>query len=215
LSDRLANPEGQALVVMKRPSATIDNAPPVLRVVPQKIEGEVRGRRRGVGRASITRPSSRSTQIAGVSPRTTERPMVQEQYTIRVARPKEPSILPRARARVLGQRRCDLAEFRCRGSEEMKARFVVLTLCVATLTPGCARQGKDQTSVITRRLDGEPKTLNPLLGTSVPDMDVTALLFANLLEYDEKLNLLPGLAESVEADAAHRVYTVKFRPGAR
>ncbi len=97
----------------------------------------------------------------------------------------------------------------------MKAPFVVLSLCVATLTPGCARQGKDQTSVITRRLDGEPKTLNPLLGTSVPDMDVSALLFANLLEYDEKLNLLPGLAESVEADAAHRVYTVKLRPGTR
>ena len=64
----------------------------------------------------------------------------------------------------------------------MRVPVVVLSLGIATLASGCARQGKDQTSVITRRLDGEPKTLNPLLATSVPDMDVTALLFANLLE---------------------------------
>jgi peptide/nickel transport system substrate-binding protein len=75
--------------------------------------------------------------------------------------------------------------------------------------------GKDQERVLHRRLEGEPQTLNPLTATSDPEQVVIALLQRNLLDYDEKLRLVPGLADSVEPDEAHLVYTVTLRDGAR
>ena len=89
---------------------------------------------------------------------------------------------------------------------------VVLGACAAA---GCGVKGKDQDAVILRRLEGEPKTLNALLITSDPDQVVLSMLSRNLLEYDEKLDLVPGLAESVEADEAHKVYTVTLKDGIR
>jgi peptide/nickel transport system substrate-binding protein len=75
--------------------------------------------------------------------------------------------------------------------------------------------GKDQDRVLHRRLEGEPQTLNALTSTSDPENVVIALLQRNLLDYDEKLNLVPGLAEAVEVDESRLVYTVKLREGAR
>jgi len=80
-------------------------------------------------------------------------------------------------------------------------------LCAAS----CGVRGKDQEQVLNRRLDGEPKTLNVLTATSGPEWDVLSLLTRNLLDYDEKLNLIPGLAESVEPDAGWLAFTVRLR----
>jgi peptide/nickel transport system substrate-binding protein len=94
----------------------------------------------------------------------------------------------------------------------MKKRFVVLALFLAS----CGGPvGKDQERVLHRRLEGDPQTLNPLISTSDPENVVIALLQRGLLDYDEKLNLVPGLAESVEADESRLVYTVKLREGVR
>lgn len=75
--------------------------------------------------------------------------------------------------------------------------------------------GKDQDRVLHRRLEGEPQTLNALISTSDPENVVIALLQRNLLDYDENLNLVPGLAESIEPDETGLVYTVTLRAGAR
>jgi len=75
--------------------------------------------------------------------------------------------------------------------------------------------GKDQDRVLHRRLEGEPQTLNALISTSDPENVVIALLQRNLLDYDEKLNLVPGLAESIEADESRLVYMVTLREGVR
>ncbi len=75
--------------------------------------------------------------------------------------------------------------------------------------------GKDQGRVLYRRLEGEPQTLNPLVATSDPENVVIALMQRNLLDYDEKLNLVPGLAEEVSASPDHLVFTVRLRPDAR
>ena len=89
-------------------------------------------------------------------------------------------------------------------------------LALALLAAACGGPvGKEQDRVLHRRLEGEPQTLNPLISTSDPETVVIALLQRNLLDYDEKLNLVPGLAESVEADPSHLVYTVKLREGVR
>ena len=75
--------------------------------------------------------------------------------------------------------------------------------------------GKDQSLVLHRRLEGEPQTLNALTATSDPENVVIALLQRNLLDYDEDLDLVPGLAESVDADESRLVYTIRLRQSAR
>jgi peptide/nickel transport system substrate-binding protein len=92
-------------------------------------------------------------------------------------------------------------------------RLAVAALLLALAA--CGVRGKDQTSVIRRRLDGEPKTLNPILATTDAEQIVVALLSRNLLDYDENLNLVPGLAEEVSDSPDHLVFTVRLRPDAR
>lgn len=92
-------------------------------------------------------------------------------------------------------------------------RRALLALVLAA--SACGPVGKEQERVLHRRLEGEPQTLNPVIATSDPEVVVIALLQRNLLDYDENLNLVPGLAESVEADPAHLVYTVRLREGVR
>ena len=88
-------------------------------------------------------------------------------------------------------------------------------LAALVLLSACGVRGKSQESVVRRRLDGEPKTLNPILTTTDPEQVVLALLERNLLDYDEKLNLVPGLAEEVSSSPDHLVYTIRLRKDAR
>lgn len=95
------------------------------------------------------------------------------------------------------------------------SRRVPLRLAFVLLLCGCGVTGKDQESVIRRRLEGEPKTLNPLLATADPELVVLALTSRNLVDWDEKLALVPGLAESVTESADHRSFTFRLRADAR
>ena len=91
-----------------------------------------------------------------------------------------------------------------------------LALLFLVFAPACGGPvGKEQDRVLHRRLEGAPQTLNALTATSDPENVVIALLQRNLLDYDENLNLVPGLAESVEADDTRLVYTVTLRGDAR
>ena len=96
-----------------------------------------------------------------------------------------------------------------------RRRRAILAAFLALSGLACGTRGKDQASVIHRRLDGEPKTLNPILTTTDPEQVVVALLSRNLLDYDEKLNLVPGLAEGVSESADHLVFTIRLRADAR
>ena len=86
---------------------------------------------------------------------------------------------------------------------------------IAVLLSACGVRGKSQDSVVRRRLDGEPKTLNPILATTDAEQIVLALVERNLLDYDEKLNLVPGLAEEVSDSPDHLVTTIRLRKDAR
>ena len=88
-------------------------------------------------------------------------------------------------------------------------------LAAALLLSACGVRGKSQDSVLRRRLDGEPKTLNPILATTDAEQVVLALLERNLLDYDEKLNLVPGLAEDVSDSPDHLTTTIRLRKDAR
>ncbi len=88
-------------------------------------------------------------------------------------------------------------------------------LAAAFALAACGVRGKSQDSVVRRRLDGEPKTLNPILATTDSEQVVLALLERNLLDYDDKLNLVPGLAEEVSDSPDHLVTTIRLRKDAR
>lgn len=61
-------------------------------------------------------------------------------------------------------------------------------------------------------LVGNPLYINPILaGTNDVDLDLTKLMFAGLLRYDNNLKLQPDLAESYEISEDGRVYQVILR----
>lgn len=61
-------------------------------------------------------------------------------------------------------------------------------------------------------LIGYPLYINPILAnTNDIDLDLTSLLFAGLLEYDQNLDLQPNLAESWEVSEDGKIYTLTLR----
>lgn len=56
---------------------------------------------------------------------------------------------------------------------------------------------------------------NPIYATSTADRTVAKLLFSGLLQYDQNNQLVGDLAESWQADARGKVYTVALRPDLR
>ncbi len=98
----------------------------------------------------------------------------------------------------------------------MISRRFLATAAAALLFAGCGGpKGKHPESVVQRRLEGEPRTLNPILATTDPENVVLALVVRNLLEYDENLKLVPGLAERFEVSPDLRTFTLTLRDGLR
>lgn len=98
------------------------------------------------------------------------------------------------------------------------------TAIVAALTSGAyadnhvhpetgEKLAEDQTFTY-RLLDGIP-TLDPQLNEDVSGSDILRDLFEGLLNQDAKGNLIPGVAESWEANDDNTVYTFKLRDDAK
>lgn len=68
---------------------------------------------------------------------------------------------------------------------------------------------------LTEGLVGEPQFINPVLSeTSGVDMDLTRLVYAQLLKFDDEENLAPDLAEQLpEISKDQKTYTLKLKPG--
>jgi peptide/nickel transport system substrate-binding protein len=66
----------------------------------------------------------------------------------------------------------------------------------------------------TEGLVGEPRFVNPsFAATSTVDADLTRLVFSGLLRYDERLGIVPDLAERYTTSDDGRTYTVTLREG--
>jgi len=63
-----------------------------------------------------------------------------------------------------------------------------------------------------RRLDGDVTSLNPVTGNSSYEQEVTRLLFTPLLQLDQQLNLIPGLAVKWDISSDGRLYTFHLNP---
>jgi ABC-type transport system substrate-binding protein len=68
--------------------------------------------------------------------------------------------------------------------------------------------------VLRRRLVGEPGTLNAVLQTTLPEQQVLQYVSRNLLDFDSRLDLVPGLAESFEVSPDGKEVRLKIRDGA-
>jgi len=65
----------------------------------------------------------------------------------------------------------------------------------------------------TEALVGQPKYINPILcQTNDVDMDLSHLIFSGLFKYNDKLELIPDLAQSYEVSEDQKTYTVKLKP---
>ena len=67
---------------------------------------------------------------------------------------------------------------------------------------------------LVRRLEGDVTSLNPISGSSRYEAEVTWFLFTPLLQLDQELNLIPGLAEKWEISTDGRLYTFHLNPRA-
>ena len=75
---------------------------------------------------------------------------------------------------------------------------------------GPARSG----GTLRRRLVGDPATLNSVLQSGVPEQQVLQYVSRNLLDFDSRMRLVPGLAESFAVSPDGRSYTFTIRPDA-
>jgi peptide/nickel transport system substrate-binding protein len=67
---------------------------------------------------------------------------------------------------------------------------------------------------ITEGLVGQPQFINPILAAaSSVDSDVSKVIYAQLLKFDDKLSLVPDMAESLPAVSEdQKTYTLKLKP---
>ncbi|HYR46745.1 MAG TPA: ABC transporter substrate-binding protein [Thermoanaerobaculia bacterium] len=68
--------------------------------------------------------------------------------------------------------------------------------------------------VLRRRLLGEPTTLNAVLQSGLPEQQVLQYLSRNLLDFDSRMILVPGLAERYEVSADGREFRFTLRADA-
>ncbi|HEY3123361.1 MAG TPA: ABC transporter substrate-binding protein, partial [Thermoanaerobaculia bacterium] len=97
----------------------------------------------------------------------------------------------------------------CRGKEQAAVLEAPRATPVATAVPEPVLGYIDETrsgtpvdgGVLRRRLIGEPTTLNAVLQAGLPEQQVLQCVSRNLLDFDSRMNLVPGLAESYQVSA--------------
>jgi peptide/nickel transport system substrate-binding protein len=65
--------------------------------------------------------------------------------------------------------------------------------------------------VLRRRLIGDPTTLNAVMQSGLPEQQVLQYVSRNLLDFDARMRLVPGLAERYEVSADGRTFTFVLR----
>lgn len=81
-----------------------------------------------------------------------------------------------------------------------------LSLCAPWLT-GCTRPGDDETQVIRMGVTSRPRTLDPRRATDALSSRVNRLIYRQLVDFDERMQAVPDLAEWQQlSDTHYRFY---------
>ncbi len=88
----------------------------------------------------------------------------------------------------------------------------ILGLLLLGLT-ACGRTPHN--NVLNTRLSAEPSILNPILSTDATSSSVEGLIFSGLMKVNDKLELIPDLAETVSISPDGKTYTFHLKPGVK
>ncbi|MCA1585842.1 MAG: ABC transporter substrate-binding protein, partial [Acidobacteria bacterium] len=99
-------------------------------------------------------------------------------------------------------------------ARERRLGRVGLVGLVAIVACACARSAPTEPDVITMAVFASPNSFDPRIATDEVSQKVALLVYDNLLTFDERLRVVPGLAERWEQPDA-RTYLVYLRRGVR
>jgi peptide/nickel transport system substrate-binding protein len=103
---------------------------------------------------------------------------------------------------------------RLRGLAAASARVGLLGLTALVGVCGCARTAAESPDVITMAVFASPNSFDPRVATDEVSQKVAQLVYDNLLTFDERLRVVPALAERWEQPDS-RTYLVHLRRGVR
>ena len=92
--------------------------------------------------------------------------------------------------------------------------LITLLLAISMTLSACGGSGKSGQLVVAQGAD--PKSLDPHGTNDQPSSRINAQIYDRLVESDEEMEIVPGLAESCEQDTQDpRVWTFKIREGVK
>src|SRR6476469_8181295 len=100
----------------------------------------------------------------------------------------------------------------------MKRTLAAVGLLAAVLSAGCVRKASAPRAIndiLTRHLDGDPHTLDPIITTEEFGLRVEEMIFRGLVGLDHTRRFVPDLASSWAVSSDGLVYDFRLDPKAR
>ncbi len=89
--------------------------------------------------------------------------------------------------------------------------FIVIALVLSLSFTGCCSNSLDSLDVFSTYISSEPSNLDPARGVDVNEAVVQSRIFDGLVRYNEKMELVPDLAESWDISEDGREYIFNLR----
>ena len=89
--------------------------------------------------------------------------------------------------------------------------FIIVALVSSFSITGCCSNSLDNVDVFSIYISSEPSNLDPARGVDVNEAAVQSRIFDGLVRYNEKMELVPDLAESWNISEDGREYIFNLR----
>jgi peptide/nickel transport system substrate-binding protein len=96
-----------------------------------------------------------------------------------------------------------------------KFLFLIVSLVLAAHITSCGTKTESSFDTLILRLDADPSTLDPALGTDVASGMIDSLLFSTLVRFDENLKLTGDIADSWRLSEDKTTYTFSLKNNIR
>ncbi len=95
------------------------------------------------------------------------------------------------------------------------AVFISVLFAIATINDLFTTSVPTQGGTLVEGIVGTPRFVNPVLAINRADHDMVALIYSGLVKLDEKGELVPDIAESIQLSEDGKTYRVVLRKGVR